>query len=143
MNTAFFTYSFHRVYIPSTYPHFDTRQDGCLFLKLTYFTIRVKPCFFTALPPLNHFCNKKEDFPHFQKEGNPSIFIDFWPFSVVFTTQQHHRLNMRRRHAMNMSTNTGQVMEGTCLLNAFFNRFTGNFRQHSQYEESIEFYKIP
>ena len=104
INTDFFTYSPHRVNISVTYPHIDTRQDGYSFLKWTYFSIRVMPCFLLVYRHLVHFCNKKEDFPHFQKEGNPSIFIDFWPFSAVFLTQQHHRLNMCRLDARNMST---------------------------------------
>ncbi len=31
--------------------------------------------------------HRKEDFPHFQEAGNPSIFCDFWPFSGVFSTK--------------------------------------------------------
>ena len=79
----FFTYSFHRVNIPSTYPHFDTRQVGCSFLKSTYFPIRVKPYFyrFTANQPI--FATKKRISLIFRKKEIPkflSIFGLFHPF---------------------------------------------------------------
>ena len=77
INMGFFTYSLHRVNIPVTYPHIDTRQVGCSFLKLIYFPIRVKPCFLPVYRHLGRFCNKKEDFPTFCKSRNPLIFIDF------------------------------------------------------------------
>lgn len=65
INTDFFTYSPHRVNISVTYPHIDTKKDGCSFLKSTYFPIRVKACFLPVYRHLAHFCNKKEDFPLF------------------------------------------------------------------------------
>lgn len=64
---------------------------------------------FTALPRFEAFLTQERGFPAFLKVGNPSIFIDFWSFSPVFLTQQHHSLNMCRRHTRNMSTITGRL----------------------------------
>ena len=89
INTNFFTYSLHRVNIPVTYPHIDTRQVGCSFLKLTYFPIRVKPCFLPVYCHLSHFCNKKEDFLLFEKQEILqflSIFGLFHPFLRLSNT---------------------------------------------------------
>lgn len=65
INTDFFTY------FPPSCKHIGhlspyRYEVGWVFVfEVALFYHTSKALFFSALPPLNHFCNKKEDFPHF------------------------------------------------------------------------------
>lgn len=85
-------------------------------LSVDLFPHTSKGPIFTALPGFGRFSRQKMDFPHFREEGNPSNFHDFWLFSAIFATKQHHRLNMRNMDAKNRSTNTRYSVKGTYLL---------------------------
>ena len=104
-------YGLSHLFLPSCTdtPHlFPCRYEvGWVFiLRVDLFPHTSKGLIFTALPGFRRFSQQKMDFTHFREVGNPSIFYDFWPFSAVFATEQHHRLHMEsmRKHVYRDNT---------------------------------------